>query len=59
MRLSRNLTQAELGELIGISKNSIFNIEKGTHTPLETIVQIATALGYDMYVSFVEKDQQV
>lgn len=59
MRTSRNLTQAELGKLVGISSTSIYNIEKGTHTPLETIVQIATVLGYDVYVSFVEKEQQV
>jgi DNA-binding XRE family transcriptional regulator len=55
MRISRKLTQTELGNLIGVSKNSIHNIEKGTFAPIETIVQIATVLGYDMHVSFEDK----
>lgn len=59
MRNSRGLTQTELGNLVGVSLTSIHNIEKGTHSPIETIVKIATALGYDTHVSFVEKDQQV
>ncbi len=55
MRTSRDLTQSELGKLVGLSLTSIHNIEKGTHSPIEKIVQIATALGYEMHVSFEEK----
>ncbi len=32
-RLKKNLSQAELGELIGISRQSIISIEKGTSVP--------------------------
>lgn len=58
MRNSRGLTQAELGKLVGISSTSIYNIERGTHSPIETIVQIATVLGYEVHVSFEEKQEQ-
>lgn len=33
MRLKKNLSQAELGELIGISRQSVISIEKGTSIP--------------------------
>ena len=45
LRKERNLTQEELGELIGISKVSISNYENGLQKPtVETLVLLAKAL---------------
>lgn len=43
-RESRNLTQEQLGELVGVKKAQISRIEKGTNLTLSTIRKIFSAM---------------
>ena len=45
MRLEKNMTQSELGELVGKDKTQISKIESGRNLTISTIVQIVEALG--------------
>ncbi|MDD5050386.1 MAG: helix-turn-helix transcriptional regulator [Candidatus Pacebacteria bacterium] len=46
LRMSKKMPQAKLGELIGVSRGYISNIEHGKiNTTLSTIVKLADALG--------------
>ena len=55
-RKRANLTQRELGERIGVSRNVITRLESGEHTPrLETAQQAARALGYRLEVKLVRE----
>ena len=50
------LTQRELGERIGVSRNVITRLESGEHTPrLETAQRAARALGYRLEVKLVRE----
>ncbi len=44
LRLDSNLTQAELGEMIGIGKDRICRYEKGEEPKYSTLVDLANAL---------------
>lgn len=58
-RKRANLTQRELGERIGVSRNVITRLESGEHTPrLETAQQAARALGYRLEVKLVRERPQ-
>lgn len=55
-RKKANLTQRELGERVGVSKNVITRLESGEHTPrLETAQEVAKALGYRLEVKLVKE----
>ncbi|KJF65234.1 helix-turn-helix domain-containing protein [Rhizobium nepotum] len=45
IRLSRNLTQADLARQTGISVSSIKRLEAGENTSLDTFIRVLTALG--------------
>ena len=45
MRLSRNLTQADLAERAGINKRTVMRLEKGVSATLDTFVRVLMALG--------------
>lgn len=46
MRIQRNISQAELGEAIGMSQATVTSWENGTRKPtIETIVQLAQFFG--------------
>ena len=46
IRLQRNLTQEQLGELIGVQKAQISKLEKkSNNVTAETIIKVFTALG--------------
>ena len=46
VRKKRNLTQAQLGELVGVKKAQISRLENSTgNVTFETVVRIFTALG--------------
>ncbi len=46
MRLKRNLTQEQLGELIGVGTTHISHIETGTALPsFQTFIRLVNALG--------------
>lgn len=44
LRLNFNLTQAELGEMIGIGRDRICRYEKGEEPRYETLMRLAQAL---------------
>ena len=49
IRKSRNLTQANLSEIVDISKNYLCDIERGTKSPsFKTVLKIADALEVDI-----------
>ncbi len=55
-RKRAKLTQRELGERVGVSKNVITRMESGEHTPrLETAQEVAKALGYRLEVRLVKE----
>lgn len=45
LRLDFNLTQAELGEMIGVGRDRICRYEKGEEPKYTTLVELARALG--------------
>lgn len=47
LRLARNLDQAQLAELAGVSLGSVKGLEQGRGSTLKTIVRLARALGRD------------
>lgn len=56
IRKVAGLTQAELGELLGIKQNAVSQMEKRTDVYLSTIRNVAVALGYDLEVAFRTPD---
>jgi transcriptional regulator with XRE-family HTH domain len=57
MRKQRGYTQITLGKLAGLSNQSISEIELGINTPLETIAHLADVMGFNMCITFEEKEQ--
>lgn len=48
VRMKRDFTQEELGDLVGVSKASICGYERGTRTPtLDTLMVLADVLSVD------------
>ncbi|MHA6686655.1 helix-turn-helix domain-containing protein [Mesorhizobium sp. A556] len=45
IRLSRNLTQRQLGELAGSSRNTVRRLEAGETVSLDTFIRVLAALG--------------
>ena len=45
MRLNRNLTQKQLGELSGLSRSAISDLENGAGGTMRSLVQLLRALG--------------
>lgn len=57
-RKERNLTQEELGDLVGVKKNQISKIENNTiDARLETVVKVFEVLGAKIHF-YVEVDNQ-
>lgn len=54
-RQRKNLSQAELGELVGVHQTAISFIERGVNYPsLSTLLSLARALGIDVPTLFTE-----
>ncbi|MCQ2351507.1 MAG: helix-turn-helix domain-containing protein [Paludibacteraceae bacterium] len=49
-RRKRNLTQNQLGDLIGVRKAQICRLEKGKNITLSTISKIFSAMGYQTHI---------
>lgn len=45
IRLSRNIRQEDLANMSGVSKRTIFRLEKGENSTLETLIRVMQALG--------------
>jgi len=59
-RLSKEITQAELAEMVGVARVSILSIEKGHHIPtIETALRLSKALGASLEDLFWLKDDQI
>lgn len=56
IRKVAGLTQAELGDLLGINQNAVSQMEKRTDIYLSTIRNVALALGYELEVAFRTRD---
>lgn len=55
LRKGRNLTQAQLGILSGMSKSQICRIEKGEIGSQETVSRLLSAMGYEIHLQIVDK----
>lgn len=59
MRKANNLTQTQLGEMVGIMGNHITRIEKGRYSVgLDTLAIIADALGHRLDFVKVANDSE-
>ncbi len=57
MRLAKDLSQAQLAELVGVSRQTINYIEVGTYIPTTKLaLQLARALGTKVEKLFMLKD---
>lgn len=45
-RVSRNLTQEELGEMLGVQKSQISRMERGRNMSLSTLRRVFSTLGF-------------
>lgn len=52
LRLSRRMTQEQVGILAGMSKSQISRMENGLLGSPETVKRVLAALGYQMIVDF-------
>ena len=53
LRTDKNLTQNELGEILGVTKSSICCYEKGTRTPtLENVLDMSKFFGVKVEILF-------
>lgn len=59
IRLSRNLTQSQLGELSGSSRNTIRRLEAGEAVALGTYIRVVEALGQDTDLDTMLPDPSV
>ena len=56
IRKELGLTQKELGEIVGVSRQVITRIESGTqNVTLETLQKVAVALDYDFTIELKQK----
>ena len=55
-RKERGLTQLDLAEMSGISRNYIQRIESGNSASLDTFMDIAASLGLPLYKLFEFRD---
>jgi transcriptional regulator with XRE-family HTH domain len=56
IRKVAGLTQAQLGEILGINQNAVSQMEKRTEVFFSTVRNVAVALGYDLEVAFRKPD---
>lgn len=59
IRLSRNLTQAQLANEAGVSLSSIKRLEAGQNTSLDTFLRVLRALGLTNHLATVLPDPTV
>ena len=59
IRLSRNLTQEQLGELSGSSRNTVRRLEAGETVSMETFLRVLTALGLETDIDAILPDPSV
>ena len=59
IRLSRNLTQAQLANEAGVSTRTIGRLEKGDGTTLDTLIRVMIALGIQQNLEVLLPDPEV
>lgn len=52
LRLSRGMTQTQVGILAGMTKSQVSRMEAGTLGSPETVERVLAALGYDMVIGY-------
>ena len=53
LRIDKQLSQRELGELADVSETLIYDVERGCNTTLDSLNRIAKALDKRLSISFV------
>lgn len=53
-RLGRNWTTVELGRRAGVSRTTVYTIERGEQTSLEAVVRVGSALGLRFEANLVD-----
>lgn len=59
LRLARNLTQKQLASLAGVSPNTIYRLESGQGTSLDTFIRLLKVLGISGNLANLVPDQSV
>jgi len=59
LRLARNLTQKQLADLAGVSSNTIYRLEAGQGTSLDTFIRLLKVLGISSNLANLIPDQSV
>jgi transcriptional regulator with XRE-family HTH domain len=57
-RLSRRLTQRDVGAMMGIAQSAVYRIENGIFTRIHTMAQYAELMGYDVDFTFVPLESE-
>jgi len=52
-RMSRRLTQRDVGAMLGIAQSAVYRIENGIFTRIHTMAMYAELMGYDIDFRFV------
>ena len=52
-RISRRLTQRDVGAMLGIAQSAIYRVEQGIFTRFTTAAQYAEVMGYDIDFTLV------
>ncbi len=53
-RESRKMSKKELARQVGVSRQTITNIEAGGNTSYQTVVSIVKVLGYKLSLTFID-----
>lgn len=56
MLLNGNITQAELSEKLGKSRQAVSNLIRQQNISLNALTDIANAAGFDVEINFLERD---
>src|SRR6056300_201945 len=59
LRLARNLTQKQLADLAGVSPNTIYRLEAGQGTSLDTFIRLLKVLGISSNLANLIPDKSV
>lgn len=59
IRLARNLTQGQVGDLAGTARNTVRRLEAGETVSLETYIRISEALGQEFNLDALLPDPSI
>jgi len=59
-RKEKNMTQADVAEVLGVKRPNITRFENGTYNPtVDMLVKVAEGLGKDLVIRLVDKEEDL